>query len=264
MLDYGIRTDLSSEDYHGDRKFLSSSALKVLRENPELFYRTYIKGEGQKKGSDAFDVGTAIHLKILEPEKFEKEVAFYSGIKRGKLWESFKADNEGKLFLGDIAEMQIQRMNDSIISSIGKDFVTGGQSEVSVMTMLDGVDIKIRIDHLTGAITDLKSCSGLITETSFQKAVERFHYDLSAALYVDAYKAATGLKRPYYWVASSKDFEDTKTFRATTEVLEQGRKKYREAFQLLKKYQANNWDFTKTIIDLYPSKIDQDFDLGGI
>ena len=259
QLEYGIYTDLPSDEYHADRKFLSSSALKVLLENPELFYRTYIKGEGQKKESAAFDVGTAIHLKILEPEKFDKEVAFYSGVKRGKIWEEFKSQNEGKLFLGDIAEMQIHRMDESIKKSSGIDFVTGGQSEVTVLVNLDGFDVKIRIDHLKieKAMSDLKSCSGVITESSFQKTVERFQYDLSAALYVDAYYKATGIMLPFIWVASSKDFDDTKTFRATPEILEQGRQKYKKAFQLFRQYQSSNWNFSNTVIDLYPSKSDE-------
>lgn len=264
MVKEGLYYAMSNENYHSDNGYYSSSALKMLLTNPELFYHMYIKKENKKESNkDHFDLGTAIHSKILEPEKFSSQISFYTGIKRGKAWEDFKSNNEGKIVLGDLAEVKLNRMEESILKSEGKNFVTGGKSEVSLFTKIKGRKVKVRADHFKFGefISDLKSMSGVITELSFMQQCDRYKYALSAALYFDAFNAISfdgempfQNFRDFYFVVTSTDFDDTKTFRCTPEFLEEGRKQYLEAFSLLDKYELNNWDFHKGIIDLKPLK----------
>lgn len=251
----GLNLDVTNEEYHSDRAFLSSSGLKKLLDEPEMFYRIYIKNEKLLKESEALKVGTAIHTKILEPEKFDKEIVFFESKRSGRIWEEFRARNADKLILGDLAQTQIIRMSESINKSLGKDYVTGGQSEVTVCSLIDGISVKVRADHIKGNfISDLKSMSGLITEQAFRRECERRHYDLSAALYMDVFNAEMLTQiQDFYFVVSSKDFDDTKVFRCTPELLEQGRWKYKEALRLYKHYSELNWNFSQTVIDLKPS-----------
>jgi exodeoxyribonuclease VIII len=249
MIQPGLYYDISNEDYHGSKEYLSSSQLKLILKDPELFYRTYIKGEKKKESdTEKFDIGTALHTKILEPDKFDSQVTYYSGTKRGKAWDTFKEENEGKIVLGDIAKFQIDRMYNSVITSYALPYVTGGKSEVSLFTKLHDQKIRVRADHLfSDKIVDLKSTSGLINEENFSRTVEYLGYALSAALYCDAFDI-----QDFYWVVTSKDFEQTVVFRVSAELLQQGRSKYLKAIEMYKKYEKEGWTFAPRVITLRP------------
>lgn len=258
-MEYGISRTVSHEEYNADTKFQRSSSLKLLLKEPELYHKLYIKGEkktGAKENADHFDVGTAIHSRILEPDKYKQTVAFYEGRKAGKIYDEFKTLNEGKIILGDMAKLQIDNMYNSIMGSIAKNYVTGGESEVSCFTQLYGIDVKVRADHKIGdSIIDLKSTTGFVTVKSFRKTVDYLDYDLAAALYVDAFKA-----KEFLWVVSSKDYDCTRVFKASESMLERGRKKYREAIENFKKYSENGWNFANEVIEISP---ESDVDAGS-
>jgi len=178
----GLYENLSNEDYHKDDGALSSSRIKLILQSPELYFKKYISKETKNETNDAFDVGTAIHMRILEPIEYEKNIRFFTGTRRGKVWDEFKKANEGKLILGDIQKMQIDRMYDSFIKSeLGPQLISGGKAELSLFTKLEGQSIKTRADYITFGpeykIFDLKSTSGIINE-------EKFKYNLESKLYL--------------------------------------------------------------------------------
>lgn len=92
-------TDLTSAEYHGLGGTYSSSQLKTMLEDPELFYKTYITREIPKKDSTAFNVGTYFHTAVLEPEKLEIECAVYDGIRNGGKWDTFLEENKDKCII---------------------------------------------------------------------------------------------------------------------------------------------------------------------
>lgn len=264
-----IYYNLSNEDYHNQKDYLSSSMIKLILQNPELYYKTYVKNEKQivsEELNKIFDVGTAIHARILEPHVYEKTVTFYSKRKSGKEWEEFKEANKNKLILGDMQKMQLDRMYDSFMKSeLGPKLISGGQSEVSLFTYLDGTNIRVRADYINeseGKIFDLKSTSGIISEEKFKYNLESklYGYDLQAALYVDAFSKQESSNKEYefYWICLSKDFNDIKVFKASKELIIQGREKYKKALKLIDEYTKKEWKFEERIIELFPSKFDWD------
>lgn len=258
-IPYGITTELAHDDYNNDEHYQRSSSLKLLLKNPELYFMTYIKKEkkvGKEKSKPHFDIGTAIHTRILEPEKFNSTICYFEGLKKGKLFDEFNKLNKGKIILGDLAKLQIENMYSSIMKSKAKEYVTGGVSEVSCFTSLFGVDVKVRADHKKDDdIIDLKSTTGIITATSFKKTVDYLDYDLAAALYVDAFQA-----KNFYWVVSSKDYDCTRIFKASETMLERGRKKYKQAIENLKYYSSIDWKFENDVVEISP---DNDMDAGS-
>lgn len=259
-MKYGLFTDLSNEEYHKSNGFLSSSMIKLILQSPELYYQKYIKKSTKEESSDIFDTGTAIHMRILEPDNYVGNVAFFTGTRRGKVWEDFKAINGGKLILGDLQKVQLDKMYASFINSkLGPELISDGNAEVSLFTTLHDTNVKVRADYLNSKkriIFDLKSTSGIISEDKFKYNLESklYGYDLQAALYVDAYAEHYAFPEfDFYWIVMSKDFDDIKFFKASKELLEQGRRKYKKALDLIKKYEESNWNFTESIIEVFPS-----------
>lgn len=92
--------NMENSDYHAVKEgadfSVSSSQLKDALKSSRAFYNKYIAKTTPKEESTAFDIGTAIHTSILEPEKFSNDIAIYEGIRNGAKWEKFKADNANK------------------------------------------------------------------------------------------------------------------------------------------------------------------------
>ncbi len=258
-MKHGLYTDLSNEDYHKDNGFLSSSRIKLILQSPELYYKKYIKKELKEDHIEAFDTGTAIHSRILEPEKYENDIVFFSGRRSGHSWNEFKTANAGKIILGDMQKMQLDRMYNSFrTSELGPKLISDGVAESSLFTSLEGVDIKVRADYInynSRIIFDLKSQSGMIEEEKFRRNAEGklYGYDLQAALYIDAYIEKHQQGFDFYWIVMSKDFDDIKFFKASPEFIEQGRRKYKQALKLIKQYEESGWNFKEDIIEIRPS-----------
>ena len=116
-----LDTSLSSAEYHGMKGSFSSSQLKTMLEDPEVFYKKYITKTIAKEEIAAFDVGTYFHTAILEPHLLEKECVVYTdGIRSGKKWEEFKEKNAGKAIITakekETADKIVQAVKDSPIA----------------------------------------------------------------------------------------------------------------------------------------------------
>lgn len=129
-----LLTDLTSEEYHGMKGSYSSSQLKTMLEDPELFYKKYITRETAKEENAAFDVGTFFHTAVLEPHMVETECLVYPGaVRRGAEWEKFKAENAGKVIVSKTERETVRKLvaavNDSPISM---GYLKTSQPEVSI------------------------------------------------------------------------------------------------------------------------------------
>ena len=90
-----------------------------------------------------------------------------------------------------------------------------GEKQVIMTGEIEGVPVKIKIDSTDGRrITDLKTVKS-INETFFIKDsgervsfVEKWNYDLQAAVYQEIYRQNTGDLLPFYICAISKDKTD--------------------------------------------------------
>ena len=71
MLKIGINK-CDNEDYHKDRKFKSSSTLKLFLKDPKEYYKRYVVGEEREEMyKSAYDFGSYMHSILLEPDKTE-------------------------------------------------------------------------------------------------------------------------------------------------------------------------------------------------
>jgi len=268
----GIYNDMSNTDYHavleGEERYYSSSQLKDMLEDPELFYRKYISKElNIKKENPAFEIGTNYHTAILEPEKLKDEcIVWEGGTRRGKKWDEFKERHKDKSIITLKEVEEVQNLIDATHRSpVAMDLLSEGIPEQSLFTTLMGVKIKVRFDWLSlqnGYIVDLKSSRGNVkNEHTMRSKTSSFQYDLSAALYLDAInqwikenkpKGIASIKR-FYWIYASKDIGNCQTYQASDKNIAVGRAKYQKALRLIKYFSERNWKFDDEIRFLQPN-----------
>lgn len=115
----------------------------------------------------------------------------------------FEADNAGRTIIPRDALHHIERaaqwmQRDRKLAPVMEDGTfTAGASEVSIFYTENGIRLKARLDHLLAhAAVDLKSFRAIMAERlkpAAKRAVSRMRYDLQAAAYIRALRAAAKL-----------------------------------------------------------------------
>jgi len=242
MLKPGINADVDNATYHGDKNYYSSSSLKLLLQNPNDFYKKHILKETQFQsvGSSAMDLGSYVHSVILEPEKTEAEFAVWDGIRRGEAWASFAAQNRNKIIVSANSKILGDKLGKVVRSHKAvKELLQGGIPEFTYCCQLMGENIKVRADYINvekNYILDVKTTSKPLTKEALMGAIANLHYDLSVALYVDAFRQINNVdKLDFYFIfVNTKDSHDVEVFKASDVLLNNGRRKYRKAIKIMK------------------------------
>lgn len=268
----GMFNNEKNDIYHLNNGFTSSSALSLMIDDPTRYFKKYIEKSLPQEHKDCFDLGNAFHTKLLEPANYDKEFTTWGSRRSGPEWKKFEKENEGKIIL---ANKQILEF-DTLIKAVNKNklatgLLDGGKSELSVYFKLDGFKSKVRFDKVNFEAMhglDLKSTTGdLIGERGklqCQQTIRQRNYDLSAAYYLDTLNALRrhlGKKEIFvwYWIFASKEYPNSRIFQASELMLDNGRKKYKRAIELIQKYEKNNWkveDFENRIELLDPISAD--------
>ena len=256
----GIHKNLSNDAYHDDRTHASSSVLKTVNENPIEYRRVYVDG-GKKepiKNQAALDLGNYMHIWLLEPEKFEDECIIYpSKQRRGKPWEFFKSENEGKYIItqpqAEVAEAMKEEFDKSTVMLDeglvdAKTLFTEGEAELSLFIDLEfplnaenqaltgeetgKAAIKVRADYLIDRgdhfiLRDLKTTGKCPNDIKTAKGIcYDFYYFLSAALYLDAFAQYYKKRGVFDLVFSSKMDSKLNYYRVGEKSLSYGRSQY--------------------------------------
>lgn len=61
------------QDYHKITGRISNSSLNLLEKSPRMF-KKFLDGESENENTSYYDFGTAMHMYVLEPEEFKKQV----------------------------------------------------------------------------------------------------------------------------------------------------------------------------------------------
>lgn len=133
----GVYDSISNEDYHSDNGYYSSSQIKDMLKDPEIFYRKNVLKEATRESLSAYDVGTAFHTLVLEPHLYDKEVVLYDGIRRGAKYESFKEKHAGKLVIKPSEEKDAKALaSRTRESKIAMSYIEIGKAEVSAFVSI--------------------------------------------------------------------------------------------------------------------------------
>jgi len=239
-MDTGIYEDISNEKYHsGDG--VSKTMLDRFSKSPAHYlYHMSHKSES----TEAMRIGTSAHTLILEPEKFDDEIAVLpDGIDRrtkiGKAaYAEFQEVSDGKLIIKADDFDNIQRMRDAVMAHpSASQLLTGGIAEQSAYWIDEetGLLCRCRPDYMKGsAIIDLKTTTDA-SPREFGRSAAKFRYDVQGAYYLDGYNAAGGNVTAFAFAVVEKSPPyNVEVYTMEDEHFQAGRWKYRQNLADLK------------------------------
>lgn len=166
--------------------------------------------------SEAQDIGTAVHMAVLEPGRFRAEYVELPHVDRrttvGKAtWLDFQQKNAGKAMLSAENMQMVKDMSKSAWAHprVAQLLNGKGANEVSVVWDLEGEACKARLDRLCTedgwtVVLDVKTCADA-SKWGFRKACESFGYYAKAAWYLDGLNALSDRPRKFVLLAMEKE-----------------------------------------------------------
>lgn len=224
------------DNYHASSG-LSSSALRLFHEGPEVYWSNKIcpdpdKADEDEKEKDSFLIGKCGHCMVLEPERLESSfVSMEEGAtRRGKEWASFQTLHMGKKILTYKSYLTARRCAESMMRHSSTMAIKAGLglAETSVRWMQEVVyqttgevfseECKIRMDyHLppseelpNGVIYDVKF-EAESDPYSFQRSAYEWGYRVQTAMYQNGYMKFYGTtQRPeFIFIVAKKKYPYT-------------------------------------------------------
>lgn len=234
----GVYKDMSREEYDALERD-NFSSVKIIETSPQHY------AHAKKHGvtiTDPLRLGTGVHTAVLEPQKFDAECVKWTGKKRdGKVWDAFELEHAGRTILtASEWEMCLGIQAAVKASAKAQGYLASGSAEVTILATIKigGFEFKTKnrldwVADLAGALVDLKSC-GDAGKEAFGKSCFNYNYHVQAALYVDCFEIATGIRLPYRIIAVEKEAPYAlRVFRIPEALIELGRAKYQSLFTRL-------------------------------
>lgn len=231
----------SFADYHGDKTTIGAGGLRLIQRSPAHYF--YALNAPPAEPTEAQTLGSLIHCAVLEPDAVDDRYAVRPPMDR-RTKEGKAAYADFLASLGARTEVSADQMQAArevqmaIRAHPRAEFMRDGRSEVSVYWTdeVTGVRCRMRTDFVSDdfpVIVDLKSCADA-REEAFMRSAWNYGYAITAAWYLDGWKAATGEKRDYIFAAWEKDAPHaSQWYYADSLLVEAGRERYR---RLLKTY----------------------------
>lgn len=242
--------DLSNEDYHAIKSYVSRSVLMDFMRSPHYYFWNHEAIDKPKKEeTDAMIFGSAFHTIVLEPLEFwnrytvEPEKVLLKDVGRTK-YEEYKTqceeiDKSNKIRLPLNTFQKLNDMN-SILHMHPKilELLIGGINESSYFWQDEntGTLLKCRPDILhENMIIDLKTCADA-SPRGFQSAMVAGGYHIQGAMIRDGVRAITGRDiTNFICIAIEKTYPYTTGIYIVDEfALEVGQEKYKQALVDLK------------------------------
>ena len=253
----------SNDTYHGNKEYISSSGIKLMKKSPLHFI------EEPKKDTEAMRFGSAYHTYVLEEELFEQEYFVMDeteilSILKSEGSKSPRATNKYKDWLFeqetqaagkeiiDLGTMNILKSMKSRLTShrYVRSLLSNGEAEKSIYATIEiftgqFINVKIRPDYKKGnkrIVSDLKTTVDASVD-GFPRHAADLDYHISAALYVDILEAIEGKKmaHSFFFIAQEKVKPFAfNIFEASPQFIAQGRYEYEQLLMLYQWCKDNN------------------------
>ena len=229
-LSQGVYDNIQAEQYHRILG-LTKSGLMMLRKSPAHFWHWMTSPA--EDSTKAMNIGTATHLAVFEPHKFDEEIVVVpmdapkkptkaqmeakkpseDAVTAIAWWKDFYAKHEGKIVLSQDEYADVMGMATSVRSNKEVEpYLThaSAKTEVSIVAVenVNGLDIvcKGRCDLLTmdgKVIVDLKTCEDASAD-AFNKSFMQMGYWMQAAHYIAICRKAGIPVEKFVFVAAEK------------------------------------------------------------
>jgi hypothetical protein len=235
---------MPNDVYHAWPEGVSSSGLKMMERSPAHF-----RFQAKRTPSRAMELGTAIHTALLEPERFAADYVLLRDVedrRRTEYKQAVAVHGSERVLVSTEAD-RVAGMQEAVLSNpaMGERFRRSGWRELSLFVRdpVTQVLVRVRFDLLTdgGLIIDLKSAADCSAE-AFSRSCANYGYDLSAALYDDAFQWATGSASAgfEFAVIESEMPHAHKLYEPDHLMMQAGRKRYRAALDLFAECEKDN------------------------
>lgn len=192
--------EIENEDYHNSNG-LSRSALLTFRKSPLHYWDEY-KNENKKeeKDSNALIIGNAVHMYILQPEKFNQQYFVVDKpdlrtTKGKEEWSKINNEHADKIILPTAIFNEVETLGQAFLThELAKKFLEGAQVEKSVYwkDCTTNILCKTRPDiWLPNIIGDIKT-SADASPRAFQRDIIKYGYHIQAAMVQDGINHITG------------------------------------------------------------------------
>lgn len=246
-----IRKNDSNEDYHNSGYLGKSKLIKVL-DSP---YKFKYSLENPSKPTPSMEFGTALHMAVLEPEKFSKKYCvlpedFNLRTKANKeLYQDISESGKVPILFSDYEK--IMEMRKSIYKIDYAKKALNGEHEISYYWNDKRTNVKLScrpdsrrdlIKGEEGIIVDLKTCSNANTE-AFMKDAIKFGYDIQAAQYIEGCNLYYGYPHRFTFIAVEKEPPfAVNILEADNLFIQYGRDRFLECVSIVKHCtDTNNW-----------------------
>ena len=195
----------SNADYHADHESLSAGMLKDFMDSPQLYYAKYIAHTVDQRSSERLAFGSACHTAVLEPDKWDQEIAIAPACDRrtkaGKAeWSAFAAESTGKLILNPDQANTIEAVRNAVHEcNLASSLIKSPGIVEQPVRWIDSwteISCKCKPDKLLddGTVIDLKTVADTPLR-AFQKNLTKFHYGIQGVHYLEG----TGARR-FVWI----------------------------------------------------------------
>lgn len=264
---------MSMHDYLARPGAHASALWRLVSQSP-AHYR-YAE-EHREPPTEAMLLGTALHVRVLEPAEFDKRYMICDGPINPKTGKPFGDDTKAweawRIGIPPVIEVLSEADGERLRAMAEKilyhDAARGllelpAENEVSLFWDLDGIACKGRLDRLISGrqIVDIKTCQNA-KRTAFERTcIERGYY-LQMAFYRDALvlqrdAADRGIDplRPILIAAEKEPPFEVAVHQLSDAALDYGREQYREALRRLAACErSGRWPGYEGISEINPPK----------
>lgn len=222
-----IIENLSSSDYFA-ADGISKSGLDLIARSPAHF-----RFAAPREATRAMEIGTAIHMAVLEPSRFSDHYVIVSAPDRRSSAYKAAVDAVGsdRVLLRHEAD-DVEAMQQAVWANThAAAFLHDARTELSVFATdpVTGLAVKARFDAMNGARSlDLKKTQDA-RPAEFGKSVANYRYMVQAAFYSDVWEWETGEKLAAFGflAVEEKSPNASAIYVLDDDALEYGRRLYR-------------------------------------
>ncbi len=211
MTDY-IDHNMPAAEYHAVEALSASGAWTLAADCPAVYWHSspFNPNAGSADSSGPMDIGTALHLAVLEPDQLEcRSLVVDAADWRTK---TAKEQRNAAYAAGSIPLLAkdselVQRLRAVLLRNEHvTDMLYGARTEVSYFWNAEGINMKARADIISRdglAIGDLKASVSASPEFFSRQAFNAGHF-LRSPWYQDGWEAVTGKRAEYFYIIVSR------------------------------------------------------------